>query len=68
MKTFFNLLTIMFILLVLGFIVGFDGFLGTLLLVTFAAVIFYVAFWLLIFGGLVAIAKWLLGEDPGQKG
>jgi hypothetical protein len=64
MKTFFNLLTIIFILIIMGVFLGFGGFLGTLLLVTVTATIFYVAFWLLIFGGLVAIAKYVMGEPP----
>ena len=64
MKTFFDLLTIIFILLVMGVFLGFDGFLGILLMVTVVAAIFYVAFWLLIFGGLVAIIKHVMGESP----
>ena len=64
MKIFFDLLTIIFILLVMGVFLGFDGFLGILLMVTVVAAIFYVAFWLLIFGGLVAIAKYIMGEPP----
>jgi|688.fasta_scaffold1497825_2 hypothetical protein len=64
MKIFFDLLTIIFILLVMGVFLGFDGFLGILLMVTVVAAIFYVAFWLLIFGGLVAIAKHIMGEPP----
>jgi len=64
MKIFFDLLTIIFILIVMGVFLGFDGFLGILLMVTVVAAIFYVAFWLLIFGGLVAIAKYIMGEPP----
>lgn len=67
MKTFFNLITIMIVLFVLGIFIGFDGFLGTLLLVVFTVVLFYAAFWLLIFGGLVAIANWILGQNNDQQ-
>lgn len=62
MKTFCDLLAIIFILFIAGVFFGFGGFLGILLMVTVVAAIFYVAFWLLIFGGLVAIVKHIMGE------
>lgn len=64
MKTFGDLLGIIFVLIILGVFLGFDGFLGMFLMITVVAAIFYVAFWLLIFGGLVAIAKYIMGEPP----